>query len=51
MEGLGQLKKFIHFIGSQTRDLPACRVVPQPLRYCVPPNVDDDDGDDDDDDV
>jgi hypothetical protein len=32
-EGLGQLRKFIHFIVSRTRDLPACSIVPQPLRY------------------
>jgi hypothetical protein len=31
LEGLGQLKKkFIHLIAMQTRDLPACRIVPQP---------------------
>jgi hypothetical protein len=29
LEGLGQLKK-IHLIGTQTRDLPACSIVPQP---------------------
>jgi hypothetical protein len=31
-EGLGKLKKFIHFAGFRTRDLPACSVVPLPLR-------------------
>jgi hypothetical protein len=31
-EALGKLKKFIHFIGSRTRDLPAPSIVPQPLR-------------------
>jgi hypothetical protein len=36
-EGLGKLKEFIHLIGSRTRDLPACSIVPQPLRYRVPP--------------
>jgi hypothetical protein len=35
-EGLGKLKRFINFIGSRTRDLPDCSVVPQPLRYRVP---------------
>jgi hypothetical protein len=29
LEGLGQLKK-IHLIGTRTRDLPACSIVPQP---------------------
>jgi hypothetical protein len=28
-EGLGQFKK-IHLIGTRTRDLPACSIVPQP---------------------
>jgi hypothetical protein len=27
-EGLGKLKKFIYLIGSLTRDLPACSIVP-----------------------
>jgi hypothetical protein len=27
-EGLGKLKKFIHLIGSRTRDLLACSIVP-----------------------
>jgi hypothetical protein len=35
-EGLGKLGK-IHLIGTQTRDLPACSIVPWPLRYRVPP--------------
>jgi hypothetical protein len=35
-EGLGKLKKFIHLIGSRTRDLPSYSTVPQSLRYCVP---------------
>jgi hypothetical protein len=26
-EGLGKLKKLIHLIGAQTRDLPACSIV------------------------
>jgi hypothetical protein len=30
LEGLGQLKKKIHLIGTQTSDLPACSIVPQP---------------------
>jgi hypothetical protein len=29
----------IHFIESQTRDMPACSIVPQPLCYRVPPFV------------
>jgi hypothetical protein len=33
LEGLGELMKIIRLIGSRTRDLPACRVVLQPLRY------------------
>jgi hypothetical protein len=32
-EGLGKLKKFIHLIGSRTRNLPTCSIVLQPLRY------------------
>jgi hypothetical protein len=31
LEGLGQLKK-IHLIGTRTRDLPACSIVPQPTK-------------------
>jgi hypothetical protein len=30
LEELGQLKKFIHLIGSRTCDFPACSIVPQP---------------------
>jgi hypothetical protein len=30
LEGLGQLKKKIHLIGTWTRDLPVCSIVPQP---------------------
>jgi hypothetical protein len=29
LEGLGQLKKKIHLIGTRTRELPACSTVPQ----------------------
>jgi hypothetical protein len=29
LEGLGQLKKKIHLIGTRTRDLPAYSIVPQ----------------------
>jgi hypothetical protein len=29
-EGLSELKKILHLIGSQIRDLPACSIVPQP---------------------
>jgi hypothetical protein len=32
LEGLGKSKK-IHLIGSQSRDLPACSIVPQPTNY------------------
>jgi hypothetical protein len=35
-EGLGKFEK-IHLIGARSRDLPACSVVLQPLRYRVPP--------------
>jgi hypothetical protein len=35
-EVLRKLKKFIHLIGSRTRELPTCSIVLQPLRYCVP---------------
>jgi hypothetical protein len=34
-EGLGKLEK-IHLIGTRSRDLPVCSLVPQPLRYRVP---------------
>jgi hypothetical protein len=34
-EGLGKLKTLINFILSRTRDLPACNIVPHPLRYLV----------------
>jgi hypothetical protein len=30
LEGLGQLKKKIHLIGTRTRDFPVCSIVPQP---------------------
>jgi hypothetical protein len=30
LEELGQLKKKIHLIGTRTRDLPSCSIVPQP---------------------
>jgi hypothetical protein len=36
-EGLDKLKKFIYLFGSRTRNLPVCSLVPQPLRYRVPP--------------
>jgi hypothetical protein len=39
-EGLGKLnKKFNDLIGNQTPDLPACSIAPQPLRYHVPPHL------------
>jgi hypothetical protein len=31
-EGFGKLEK-IHLIGTRSRDLPVCSLVPQPLRY------------------
>jgi hypothetical protein len=35
-EGLGQLKKIIHLIGSRNCDFSARSIVPQPLSYRVP---------------
>jgi hypothetical protein len=35
LEGLGQLKKFIDFIGSRNGDLPAFSVVPEPAKLPV----------------
>jgi hypothetical protein len=35
LEGLGQLTKFSYLVRSRTRDLPACSIVPQPIRYLV----------------
>jgi hypothetical protein len=32
LEGLGQLKKKIHLIGTPTRDLLACSIVPSPAQ-------------------
>jgi hypothetical protein len=37
-EGLGKFEK-IHLIGTWSRDRPACSIVPQPLRYRVPPST------------
>jgi hypothetical protein len=42
LEGLGKLKKFNMLIGSQTHNLPACSIVPQPtmlLRVPSLPNI------------
>jgi hypothetical protein len=36
-QGLGKLKTFIHLIGSRTRDVPVCSIVPQPQCYRVNP--------------
>jgi hypothetical protein len=36
-EGLDELKKCIHLIGSRARVLPACSIVLQPIRYRVTP--------------
>jgi hypothetical protein len=33
LEGLGKLKR-IHLIGTRTRDLPDCSIVPQPTIAC-----------------
>jgi hypothetical protein len=38
-EGLGKLIKYNDLIGSRTRELPACGIVPQPLLYRVPPTT------------
>jgi hypothetical protein len=37
LEGLGKMKECtsIHLIGTRTRDLPACSIVPEPLRFRV----------------
>jgi hypothetical protein len=35
LEGFGILKKCNYLIGSRTRDLSACIIVPQPLRFLV----------------
>jgi hypothetical protein len=34
-EGFGELIRFSYHIGSQTRDLPDCNIMPQPLRHRV----------------
>jgi hypothetical protein len=36
LEELRQLITFVDLIGSRTRDLPACRIMPQLLRHRVP---------------
>jgi hypothetical protein len=36
-ECLGALKKCIHLMGFRTYDLPACSIVPEPVRHRVPP--------------
>jgi hypothetical protein len=36
-ERLGKLKTFTHLIESRTRELPAFSIVPEPLRYRLPP--------------
>jgi hypothetical protein len=30
LEGIGKLNKFSNFIGTQTREFPACSITPQP---------------------
>jgi hypothetical protein len=34
-ERIGTLKKINDLIGNQTRNIPACSIAPQPLRYRV----------------
>jgi hypothetical protein len=36
LEGLSKLKRFIHLIEPWSRDLSACSILSQPLRYRVP---------------
>jgi hypothetical protein len=38
LKGLGKLKK-IHLIGTRTRDLPVCSIVPQPTTLPRGPNI------------
>jgi hypothetical protein len=38
-EGLGKLKKSIHFIGFRAPTLPDCSIVRQPLRYRMSPET------------
>jgi hypothetical protein len=38
LEGFGQLKKSNYLIGTRTRDLPACTIVPQPTTLPRAPN-------------
>jgi hypothetical protein len=35
LEGLGKLRKFIHLIGSRTRDFLDCSIVPEPSLYYI----------------
>jgi hypothetical protein len=39
LEGLGELKKFNHLIGSRTRDLLACNIAPQPCTLPLTPSI------------
>jgi hypothetical protein len=39
LEGLGQLKKYNDFMGSRTRDLPVCSIVPQSTTLPRAPNL------------
>jgi hypothetical protein len=36
---LNKFKKFIHLMTPRTRNLPDCSILPQPLRYRVPPSM------------
>jgi hypothetical protein len=37
-EGISNWNRFIYLIWSRTRDLPACIIVPEPVRYSLPPH-------------
>jgi hypothetical protein len=39
LESLGKLKQFIVLIGNETRDLPACSVVPEPTTLLRAPDI------------
>jgi hypothetical protein len=39
LEGLSKLKEKIRLIGTRTRDLPACSIVPQPTTLPSTPNI------------
>jgi hypothetical protein len=39
LEELGKLKKCSDLIGNETRDLPACNIVPQPTELALAPKI------------